>query len=569
MAGNIKGKRIKMKKVFLNLKIIIPLALLIFLIILAQSLLEYRSSRKAVLDLMHNQAETLILSVATASEKGLIAYEIQQDRIALSLFTVVEMIGRLDSHGLASKGELENISAANNLAILDLLNRRGEIVVGLSADTSQHVADYIRDMLGPVLDGDSSRLSLGIAQWGNRRIFAVAGGRDKGGAIVVGIDASELLALRRTFGAGSVIDDMSQSPGVEYAAIAKSGQLLAASGKFPREELDSWYNSSDFSSSRTMTREREGTDGKTVFEAMAPFLVSGEDYGEIIIGINTSYLELLTGKLRRDIIWRSLLFLAIAVVAISGFLLRQNYRLLSRQYEIIKNEVQSLEAHKALSAKLAAMGELASGVAHEIRNPLNAISVITQRLEREFEPKEGRDEYKELTRIVKNETARINDSVQQFLTLARPPVLNKSRGDLNDCVRDIVSLFEPRAREKGCMLNLKLGKLPAIDLDKTLCRQAILNLLENSLSALDSGGAISIETAREGETCVLKVADNGPGIPEDRKERVFDLYYTTKSTGTGLGLPTVLRIVKEHGGRIEVQDNHGGGALFRLEFPIE
>jgi signal transduction histidine kinase len=100
-------------------------------------------------------------------------------------------------------------------------------------------------------------------------------------------------------------------------------------------------------------------------------------------------------------------------------------------------------------------------------------------------------------------------------------------------------------------------------------QQAILNLLENSLSAVDSSGLIEISTHQRENRCYLEVADNGPGIPNDEKSRVFDIYFTTKPAGTGMGLPTVLRIIKEHGGRVELLDSPIGGALFRLELPIE
>ncbi len=296
---------------------------------------------------------------------------------------------------------------------------------------------------------------------------------------------------------------------------------------------------------------------------------SGEHYGDIVIGIDTGYLSLLTSKLRRDIFWRSMLFLFVAVAAIGGFLTRQNYRHLSHKYLEIQEDVQALERDRATSARLVAMGELASGVAHEIRNPLNAIKVIVQRLQREFEPKSDAAEYRELTDVVRKETDRINGTIEQFLKLARPPVLRKTTSDMNDCIKEVAALFEPRAREKACALGLELGELPPLCFDAELCRQAILNLLENALAAVPAGGRIEIKTYKKGSACHIDVSDDGPGVPDDEKGRVFDLYYTTKPTGTGIGLPTVLRIVKEHGGRMELLDAPSGGALFRVELPIE
>jgi signal transduction histidine kinase len=111
--------------------------------------------------------------------------------------------------------------------------------------------------------------------------------------------------------------------------------------------------------------------------------------------------------------------------------------------------------------------------------------------------------------------------------------------------------------------------LPSISFDPELCRQAFLNLLDNALAAVSAEGIIAIKTYKENNLCVVEIYDNGPGIPDNDKQRVFDLYYTTKSSGTGLGLPTVLRIVREHGGRLDLLDSPLGGALFRMELPLE
>lgn len=560
-----------MRRAFFNFKTIILLSVLLFAIILAQSILEYNSSRKAVMDLLNNQADALILSVARAGAKGLIAYEIQQGKITDHLFTVAEMVDRLDRRGLASRDELADIIAGNELALLAIIDSRRKTVYSSFPDDLSYDDPLIQAM-APVISGESNKAALGFRDVpGVGRSYLVALGRRQGGAILAGIRADELLALRRTFGAGSVIDDISQSPGVRYAGIIRDGFILAASDNFPQDSADAWYRirgGADDSIKTRITENRPAIKG-TVFEAIGPFTVTGELYGEIVIGLDTGYLDLLTARLKRDIVGRSLIFLIVAVVAIGGILLRQNYKLLTKQYTRIQHEVQTLEQDKALSARFVAMGELASGVAHEIRNPLNAIRVIIQRLQREFKPQYDIDEYNELTGIIKKETDRINSSVEQFLAFARPPVLHRSVGDINDCVRDVAALFEPRANQRNCVLRTELGHIPEMNFDKELCRQAILNLLENALAAVDSHGIIALRTFRKGDRCVMEIADNGPGIPDDKKPRVFDLYYTTKPTGTGVGLPTVLRIVNEHGGRMELLDAPAGGALFRLEFPLD
>ncbi len=541
-----------------------------FVLVLGQSMLEYRSSRKAVIDLMNDQAKALIMSVAKAGEKGLMAYEVQQNKITQHLYTVAEMIDRLDRIGRLDERQLREIAAENELSNLILFNSRGIPEQMIASDSVSLAPDtFDAKIIASVYTGRSDRRRLGLININDktRRSFAVAQKRSRGGAIVVGIDSDELLTLRRTFGAGSVIADIDQSPGVKYAGIIRSGLLVAASKGFSKDSADEWYNIGSKNQNDIKTRIEHSGDADETFEAMAPFTVAGELYGDIVIGIDTGYLDLLTAKLRRDILWRSILFLIVAMIAVAGVILRQNYRLLTTQYVEIQRDVQRLEADKALSSKLVAMGELAGGVAHEIRNPLNAIRVIIQRLEREFKPQSDEGEYKELTSVIRKETDKINESVRNFLTLARPPVLRKTRADLNQSIKNVVTLFQPRAQSRGCIIDLDLGDLPQISFDMELMHQAILNLLENALAAVGPDGRIDIKTFCRNKKCTVQIADNGPGIKDDEKARIFDLYYTTKPTGTGMGLPMVLRVIKEHGGTIDLSDSPSGGALFRLELP--
>jgi signal transduction histidine kinase len=561
-----------MKKLPLNPKLVGFLAALLFALVLGQSILEYRSGRRAVLDSMNDQAKALILSVARASERGLMAYEAQQSKITQQLYTVADMIDWLDRTKRMDRGQLRELMAENGLSDLLIFNSQGKAEQAIAVDSIPVVPDtFDVKSIADVYTGKSDRRKLGLVNVGDkaRRSFAVALRRSGGGAIVVGIDGAELLTFRRTLGAGSVIADIDQSPGVKYGGIIRSGILVAASKSFSRDSMDEWYNLDSVSTGDIKTRIRHSDDTDETFEAMAPFTVAGESYGNIVIGIDTAYLDLLTAKLRRDIFWRSILFLIVAMIAVAGVILRQNYGLLSNQYAKIQKDVRRLEADKALSAKLVAMGELAGGVAHEIRNPLNAIRVIIQRLEREFKPQNDETEYKELTSIIRKETDKINESVKNFLTLARPPILHKTMADLNQSIKEVVALFQPRAHSKGCYINADFGNLPRVLFDPELIHQAILNLLENALAVVDSNGRIDIKTFFQDRRCVIQIADNGPGIEDDEKPRVFDLYYTTKPTGTGMGLPMVLRIIKEHGGTIDLSDGPTGGALFRLELPSE
>ena len=216
------------------------------------------------------------------------------------------------------------------------------------------------------------------------------------------------------------------------------------------------------------------------------------------------------------------------------------------------------------------MGALAAGVAHEVRNPLNAISVIVQRLRREFIPQQDKEEYGQLTGVVSEEVKRVNRIIEQFLELARPPALAKERADLAALLQRAAQTIEPRVLATGLRLQRDFNDVGAVEVDADQLQQALLNLLGNAIESMESMDEEAIKLAARSLAdgwVEITVADTGPGIPPAELERIFDLYFTTKAEGTGLGLSIVHRIVSEHGGRIEVQSALGEGTRFTILLP--
>jgi PAS domain S-box-containing protein len=233
--------------------------------------------------------------------------------------------------------------------------------------------------------------------------------------------------------------------------------------------------------------------------------------------------------------------------------------------------IQDLTGRKRLEEdarrrdRLTAMGELASGVAHEVRNPLNAIGVISQRLAREFSPSDGEGEYRGLLDTIRSEVTRVNGIVQQFLDFARPPRLAPAPTDVARLLEESIRIVESRAGEKGLVIRRGFDGLGEARLDAGQMKQALLNLLTNAVDATDRG-EIAVRASR-GERLEIVVSDTGRGIPPDQLSRVFDLYFTTRADGTGLGLSLVQRIVADHGGRIHVESEVGKGTTFTLTLP--
>jgi len=231
-----------------------------------------------------------------------------------------------------------------------------------------------------------------------------------------------------------------------------------------------------------------------------------------------------------------------------------------------REEVESLRDEVRRSERLAALGRLVAGMAHEIRNPLNSIRGFTQVLAGKFSPgtSEGR-----AVEIIIREVDRLNRVITDLLDFSRPKEARVSLLDLNEVVRGAASLVEQEAGGGGVKVveDLEPGGVPLLG-DPDSLKQLLLNLMLNALQAMPDGGVLSLSTRREEGGAVLAVADTGTGIPHGDEEHIFEPFFTTRRGGTGLGLAIVHRIVKDHGGDIRVRSAPGKGSVFTLRFPV-
>jgi two-component system sensor histidine kinase HydH len=229
--------------------------------------------------------------------------------------------------------------------------------------------------------------------------------------------------------------------------------------------------------------------------------------------------------------------------------------------------VRNMEKQVQQHDKMVAMGELASSVAHEIRNPLNAISMVAQRYKKEFKPAGKAGEYNSMTDVLLSETNRVNNIIQQFLRFARPSKLNKTQIEVKDIVKDVSAMIEAQCRSKKLEFELKCNCEQKINVDKDLMKQALLNILQNSVDAVKKG-KITLEVAKSRSGILFVISDTGPGIPQDKLDKIFNLYFTTKPSGTGMGLSIVQQIISQHNGTISVESETGKGTKFSIEIPV-
>lgn len=215
-----------------------------------------------------------------------------------------------------------------------------------------------------------------------------------------------------------------------------------------------------------------------------------------------------------------------------------------------------------LANRLAALSHLTHGVAHEIKNPLNAITLHLEVLRSRLE-----EDHPELN-VIRREISRLDRVVKTFLDFNRPVQPDMRPIDLNDVAREVAKLVRPEAESRRIELELQVTPRPAVlNADRDLLQQAVLNVVVNAVDAMPGGGILKIETRRGGGRTELLVSDTGPGIPEAIQKKVFDLYFSTKQRGSGIGLAMTFRFVQLLDGKIEFSSEAGRGTTFRFIFP--
>lgn len=232
-------------------------------------------------------------------------------------------------------------------------------------------------------------------------------------------------------------------------------------------------------------------------------------------------------------------------------------------------ETKRLEEDAKRNEKLSAMGELASGVAHEIRNPINAIGMIAQRLNKEFIPTENHTEYLDITQLLRNEVTRINKIITQFLSYAKPIDINPKPVEIGSYLKDVYKLFESQAKQKSINFILLGAENIILNLDADLIKQSLMNILQNAFDAVKNDGQVVFKYFRLSNNLIIEISDNGIGISTEQQKKIFDLYFTTKKDGNGLGLSISQKIIAQHNGSISVTSKVNSGTTFKIILPIQ
>jgi signal transduction histidine kinase len=276
-------------------------------------------------------------------------------------------------------------------------------------------------------------------------------------------------------------------------------------------------------------------------------------------------------NITREALESVMVFAQQAGLAIHNAFMYQELKTFSQQMEekIQKTtaDLRKTEAQLIRSEKLAALGQLAAGIAHEIRNPLTSINILIHSM---TENLPSGDSHKEDLEVIEEEINRINEIVDQFLRFAKPapPLLEKA--DILSVLEETLQLLRPQIEKQRIVVRKEFQTLPIIQMDREQMKQAILNLLLNAIQAMPAGGHLTLKAknSEDGQLIRLSIQDSGIGIPGDDLNKLFDPFFSTKEGGIGLGLSITHRIIDQHHGKIEVESVPGKGTVFTVWLPI-
>jgi signal transduction histidine kinase len=536
--------------------------------------LDYRATRGELVGLLREQAHALRESVAAAARSNRAASAFAAAQLGERLLDQARALATLDGQGRLSPAALQSVAERNPLFRVAVFAADGsrEALAGGAPEAGGGpgrgpglgmgrgwgggrgpggggavVRQILEEGKAEVLTGAHA------SRWGAERVAAGVK-REKGGAIVVTVDATEIAALEKPASLESLLEEVTRSsPEIAYTVFEHADERMAF-GDVPQDAPAG-------SGERSVT-----VGGRPVLEFTSDVPLAGAETARLRLGMRLDDV--------RHVERRMALRLLASVAASSGLVaLAFGLAGLRRRYGVLSEKHARAEEALRRRDRLAAMGELASTVAHEVRNPLNAVGMTAQRLKREFlgaAPAHGGDraELEELLSVMTSETQRIDRIVQQFLEYARPPRLAPEPVDLGALVGDVAGRARSLAEARGVSLDVEVAAGTGTALvDPAQLRQALDNLLRNAVEATPEGGRVSLAARGEEGGHVIEVRDTGRGIEPDHLPRIFDLYFTTKANGTGVGLAVTQQIVAAHGGTIEVDSRPGAGTTMTVRLP--
>lgn len=544
---------------------------------------EARRLRQEFLRQTEAKGRALAEAMEASAKNAIIGNTLLEELIGQRLLDNARLIDQLLMSGPVDEALLRQISSVNRLQKIELLDQQGSPWVPPEPAVPVRVRERLRMMHDP------ERTSMMTFIWGRRwrlprkegprvespppikekkfwegSVFGVAiGARSFPGIIAVHANADYILNFKKEIGVQGLIEELGRQSDIAHVALLdKDLRVIAHTDptRIDQRETDSLVLSikeSGEPAGQVVQKER----GESYYELIKPVVLNGSTLGFLRIGLSLEPMEQAWRKSLNSVIAFGLGILVVGVLGMASIFYVQSSHLA---------KIRSLEREVASRDRLSALGNLAATVAHEIRNPLNSISMGLQRLKAEFQPTQDEVQYARFLELMQGEVRRLNSIVEQFLSLARPLELKLEDVRVEEILKDLAVLGAADAERSGIRIEIKAGPdLPPVRADRNYLKQLLLNLILNGLQAMPHGGALKLEVKTSGDRFVIAVADTGGGIPEELLPRIFEPYFTTKEGGLGLGLSIARRIAEAHGGTLAVESEPGRGSRFELSLPLK
>jgi signal transduction histidine kinase len=537
--------------------------------------LDYRATRAELVGLLREQALAVRETVKAAARSNRAAAALSEAQLGQRLLDSARALAALDRDGRLTAAAIDEVRRRDPLLRVGVFAADGRREDAEASAETAHEARRPGAASGPGSGRGLGRGLRGGGQvvrrileegedevvsdvhspwWGGSERLAAGVRRKAGGAIVVTVDADEVARLQQPASLEALLAEVTAGSGEIAYTVLDHGDGRLVFGDAPPA-----------SSTPSAAGERAlEVDGRPVLE-FASDVTAGNEPARLRLGMRLDGVRRVERRMLGRLVASLLAAAALVGLALSLAGLGRRYGALSRKHALAEEALRRRD-------RLAAMGELASTVAHEVRNPLNAVGMTAQRLQREFlaaapEGSAERAELEELLGVMASETQRIDRIVQQFLDYARPPKLAPEPCDVPALVAGLVERTRSLAETRGVALAADVARSGRVVADPAQLRQALDNLVRNAIDATPQGGRVDVLARAVGAGCVIEVRDTGRGIDPDHLPRIFDLYFTTKPDGTGVGLAVTQQIVAAHGGTIEVDSRPGAGAAFIVRLP--
>ncbi len=596
-------------------------------LILIMGIMDLQRSNRILIGFMQNQALSIIGVVQQLAQENLsnLVQASQRDRersfvpqkdttfspqkmLTSALADLGRQIDEDWQAGRISDSSLRMFAADQGLWMVAVLDKRGEIVYASRPlageqkmprtavrirETPQEIAigiftrlvtqlDFYRQPVLPGAKGQDAEhfynrdIPAELIQMFNRLNigFVALKRKDGSGTIVIALDLDGLRYWGTKVSIEKALEKLGelQSQTLGYIVIMdRQGMILDATGRVPEKWREGDMHLSEIlSGARPIESRKVVYEGRNILDMAVPFVLKDEKGVKVVftgivrIGLERESMERILAENTRNMFIFLVLVMLIALLAMWLLFHNQNTHLAG---------IVEMERKLDKAERLSALGQLAAGVAHEIRNPLNAVSMASQRLKREFVPEDpGKSgEFESLAGVIRDEIRRLNGIIEEFLTFSKSRRLEFHDYPVTDVLQKIVSLMREEAAVKRIEIRTHWsadGVVIPMDMDKL--QQALLNIIKNAMESIDGAGTIDIAVARETKGSVsVRISDTGCGMTAGEVERIFSPDYTTKDKGLGLGLPLAHEIVRGHSGEINVFSERDKGTTFEIVLPAE